>query len=546
MTAGVPYPEALQRLAAGRADRSAPPALEGTAVQQLLQDHHPDYRPEAQTELPVGPSRGVPAPRGLAQLLCRPALIHEADLEGLPVEETEVLVLGSGGAGAAAALTAAHSGASVVLATKLALGDSNTVMAESGMQTALQPDDPLQTHFDDSYEAGHRRALPEMLARMVESGPETVRWLIELGFRFDREGPEASADISARRAGGTSRPRLIGHGDQTGLELMKVLREALRLQPGLTVRARTPAIELLSDEHGRCQGAVLLDLDRKRLRLLRSRATILATGGLGRLHLHDFPTSNHFGATGDGLVLAYRMGVPLRDISSLQFHPTGLAWPPHLAGMLVPESARSAGVKLVNGQGERFVEELAPRDVVASAVLREIERGWGVERDGTLGVFLDLPGWLEQQPRALDRFPALAHLAGKCGLDPTHSPLLIRPTLHYQNGGLAIESDGSTRVPGLFCAGEAAGGIHGHNRLAGNALLDILVFGRISGARAAAEASLPRPGRASVNHLIRWERELTKAGLPLSGPRAPELFPDYANFALDSFLGRSSRSGVLG
>src|SRR4029450_814610 len=169
--------------------------------------------------------------------------------------------------------------------------------------------------------------------------------------------------------------RLLSSRDFTGLELMRVIREAVLLTPGITVLERAPALELLCDAHGACAGAVLLDLERRRRALARGGATILATGGSGRLHLSGFPTSNHYGATADGLVLAYRLGAPLRALASFQFPPTGIACPPHLTGTLISEAARTAGGQLLNGQGARFVDELAPRDIVAAAILREMAEG---------------------------------------------------------------------------------------------------------------------------------------------------------------------------
>ncbi|MGD7413260.1 FAD-binding protein, partial [Ralstonia pseudosolanacearum] len=225
------------------------------------------------------------------------------------------------------------------------------------------------------------------------------------------------------------------------------------------------------------------------LRPVLARAVVLATGGAGRLHLEGFATSNHYGATADGLVIAYRAGARLTDVDSFQYHPTGIAWPRHLAGGLVSEAARSLGARLVNGLGERFVDELAPRDVVAAAILRECENGRGIGRDGVTGVFLDTPDLLARQPDVLHtHLLSLAHLAKTCGIDPAREPLLVYPTLHYQNGGVVISPDGLTGVPGLYAAGEVTGGIHGRNRLMGNALLDIIAFGRRAGRHAAAHA----------------------------------------------------------
>jgi succinate dehydrogenase / fumarate reductase flavoprotein subunit/L-aspartate oxidase len=344
-----------------------------------------------------------------------------------------------------------------------------------------------------------------------------------------------------KKPGGATAARLLSYRDYTGLELMRVLREAVLLTPGITVLERHPAIELLSDPHGACAGAVLLDLERRRLVLARAGATVLSTGGAGRLHLAGFPTSNHYGATADGLVLAYRLGARLREMESFQYHPTGIAWPPHLAGTLISEAARAAGATMHNGLGQRFVDELAPRDVVSAAVLRELAEGRGVERDGCAGVLLDTPGLEAAQPGILEqRLVTLSQLAKRAGFDPAVEPCLIRPTLHYQNGGIAIDESGHTAVRGLLCAGEASGGLHGLNRLMGNALLELVAFGRRAGAAAAASVREEGPRGVGLTHLADWERGLVAAGLPLDR-RAPMLFPPCGNVDVSLLLREAAR-----
>jgi succinate dehydrogenase / fumarate reductase flavoprotein subunit/L-aspartate oxidase len=349
--------------------------------------------------------------------------------------------------------------------------------------------------------------------------------------------------LRRKRAGGTSAPRILSFKDATGLEIMRVLREATLLHPKITVWNRSPAVELLSDGAGRCRGAAIYSLYRHRFVVVRAGAVIMATGGAGRLHINGFPTSNHLGATADGLVLAYRLGARLREADSFQYHPTGVAWPDALRGQLISEAARSLGAQIRNGRGERFVEELAPRDVVAAAILREIGEGRGVERDGCTGVLLDTPGLERAKPGILaGSLVSLLHLAHKSHTDPAREPMLVTPTLHYQNGGIAVGPDGATDIAGLFCAGEASGGIHGRNRLMGNALLELVVFGRRSGAAAAAAARSGRiTGRANLNHVADWRRALAAAGLPLD-VRAPMLFPPVAGFdiAEDRALGRAA------
>lgn len=530
MTASIPYDEARRRYQAG-----GTPTLrdDPTPVEQLLKDWHPDHGANARVALAVGVNRGDACQPDLARLLQANSLIDDIDLAGAQVVNTDVLVIGGGGGGCAAALTAAGQGAKVILATKLRLGDSNTVMAEGGIQAAVGADDSPQLHFEDTLRAGHYCAQPELVAQMVMDGPDVLRWLIQLGMMFDLEqGGPMGGRLLRKKPGGASAARIHSYRDYTGLEMMRVLREAVDLEPGIEVWNRCPAVELLSDERGRCAGAVIYNLEWRSFVMVRARAVILATGGTGRLHLNRFPTSNHYGATADGLVLAYRLGAKLRELDSFQYHPTGIAYPPHLAGGLISEAARSAGAKLINGLGERFVDELKARDVVASAILRECGQGRGIERGGQVGVFLDTPTLEKENPGILEkRLVTLRHLARKCGHDPAAEPFMVYPTLHYQNGGVAIDKHGATDVAGLHCVGELSGGIHGRNRLMGNALLDILSMGRRAGAKAAESAGGVLTGRVGINHVYDWQRQLMLAGLPLD-QRSPRLFPDYANFDL--------------
>jgi succinate dehydrogenase / fumarate reductase flavoprotein subunit/L-aspartate oxidase len=443
-----------------------------------------------------------------------------------------VVIVGSGGAGCAAALSAAESGARVVLVTKLRLGDSNTVMAEGGIQACIGPDDTPQLHYEDTLRGGHFRADRKLVAQMVMDGPDVIRWLIQQGMQFDQEpGSQLmGGNLLLKRPGGASRPRILSFKDYTGLEMMRVLRMAVSNHPRIEVWNRTPVVELLSNDQGDCAGCVVYWLQNRAYTLVHAPAVILATGGIGRMHLNGFPTSNHFGAMGDGLVLAYRLGAKLRDMDAFQYHPTGLAHPQHKLGALVSEAARSMGAQLLNGRGVRFVDELKPRDHVSAAIIRECEEGRGIAADkGTEGVFLDIPTLERQNPGILQQFGSLVNLAERCGIDPSQTPFLVYPTLHYQNGGVRIDGDCATNVPGLYCAGELSGGIHGANRLMGNALLDILSFGRRAGASAASRRGAGRQQRVSIDHVHQWQRELTLAGLPLD-VKAPALFPDYANF----------------
>ncbi len=491
--------------------------------QQLLTTFHPDHRAETLTTLQVGPNKGDPCHTQLAGLLQADSRIDASDLAGARIEETDVLVIGGGGAGCAAALTAAQSGARVILATKLRLGDSNTIMAEGGIQAAVEKQDSLQAHFNDTYRAGYKLGDKALIKQLVSDGPETIQWLIQQGMQFDLD---PLGDLLTRRAGGISASRVVYFRDYTGLEMMRVLRAAVH-NSAIDVRHYSPAVELLSNESGHCAGAILSSLEDSRYIQIKARAVIIATGGIGRLHLNDFPTSNHFGATGDGLVLAYRLGARLRDLDSFQYHPTGVAFPGHLSGTLITEGLRSAGACIINAQGKRFVDELKSRDIVAAAIIRECQEGRGVDSQGIKGVWLDTAGLEARQAGILQqRFPKLVQLGIKSRIDIRTQPMLVYPTLHYQNGGVVIDKQGLSSVPGLYCVGEVSGGIHGRNRLMGNALLEIISFGRKAGASAASQRQNRGHKKITIDHISQLRRELMQNHMPMQS-RSPLLFPDY-------------------
>jgi L-aspartate oxidase len=277
-----------------------------------------------------------------------------------------------------------------------------------------------------------------------------------------------------------------------------------------------PAAELLTDGQGRVTGAVLEDLRDGRLTVVAARQVVLATGGSGRLHLGGASTSNHYGATGDGLVLAYRAGCCLVHPESFQYHPTGVAYPTALAGALLTEGLRSAGAWLRNRHGERFVDELLPRDVVAAALIAEGADGRGVVLpDGDYAVWLDA----RHVEGVRERFPSVSAKLARVGIDLQTTPVLTAPTLHYQNGGVRVDVEGQTDLPGLRACGEIAGGAHGTNRLMGNALLEVVAAGRRAGRAAATAVLHTEPGAITLDHLQEWQG---------AGPPAPVLLPDYA------------------
>lgn len=525
---GIPYDEALKRYHAG-GDRGLPQPDMG--ADELLRAYHPDYREDSLAALKVGPNQGEQCHRQLAGVLQADARIDEADLAGASIVETDVLVVGGGGAGCAAALMAEKAGARVIMATKLRLGDSNTVMAEGGIQASIEKGDTPRMHLDDTLTAGHNRGNRKLVAQMVMDAPDVIRWLIQQGMQFDLD---EFGDLLTRRAGGTSADRVVYYRDYTGLEMMRALREAVR-NSKVDVWDYSPAVELMSNESGHCAGAVISNLRDCKYVLVEAQSVILATGGIGRMHLNGFPTSNHFGATGDGLVLAYRLGAKLRDLDSFQYHPTGLAYPQHLAGTLITEGVRSAGAYILNGEGERFVDELKTRDYVSAAILKECAEGRGVcAGDNSVGVWLDTPEVERLNPGILQsRLPKLVALGRKCGINPAEMPLLIYPTLHYQNGGVVIDENGLSTVPGLYCVGEVSGGIHGRNRIMGNALLEIISFGRQAGAQAAELSHGRGHKKVTIEHLSRLRRELAVAGMPMD-VKGPMLFPECAKFENDS------------
>jgi succinate dehydrogenase / fumarate reductase flavoprotein subunit len=512
--------------------RTSFPKLEAAEADHLLHRHHPDYRREGKRAISVGPNRGDLAPLELVDLLEARPLIQAGDVDLSQVErDVDLLILGGGGAGTVAAIWAVKEGldpGQILIATKLRHGDANTMMAQGGIQAAVAPGDSPAQHFLDAYGGGHFTNRRDLVHALVEDAPGVLRWHEELGVLYDRD---ASGEMLRKHGGGTSRMRMHSAKDYTGMELMRVLRDEAR-DLEIPILEFASAVELLTDTEGRVAGAVLVDLETGCYRVVKARATILATGGFGRLHIQGFATTNHYGATADGLVIAYRAGARLCDMDAVQYHPTGAAYPEQLVGQLITEKVRAMGAQAVNRQGAQFVHPLEPRDVEASAFIRECyERGNHVETTtGFAGIWLDSP-MVEaiHGAGAIERnLAAMARMFRRFGIDMARHPILVFPTLHYQNGGLEIDPDGRTSVPGLFASGEVSGGIHGKNRLMGNSLLDVNVFGRRAG-RAAAREILAggRPGTAiTLDHAYRHEDERHRVGVQ-GELRSPLLLPDY-------------------
>ena len=495
---------------------------------ELLRQYHPDYHEEGFAVLSVGPNKGDKVPKELAALLQGKSRMDTADVDLDHIQfETDVLVIGGGGAGAAAAIEAARHGAKVLMATKLRIGDANTGMAEGGIQAADKESDSPAAHYLDAIGGGHYKNKPELLAELVLYGPEAIQWLSSLGVLFDKN---SDGSMVTTHGGGTSRKRMHACGDYTGAEIMRVLRDEVR-NAGVDVVEYSPAVELLLDGEGKAAGAVLYDFDTREYHVVRAKSVIIATGGAGRLHYQGFPTSNHYGSTADGLVMAYRAGVPLIYADAIQYHPTGAAYPPQIYGALVTEKVRSLGAMLVNKNGEAFLPPLETRDVVAAAIIRECqERDKGVYALHGPAVWLDTPmvDLINGEGTMEKRLPAMIHMYEKFGINIRKQPILVYPILHYQNGGICIGAKSETKIPGLYAAGEDVGGIHGTNRLMGNSLLDIIVFGRIAGTEAASYSQTAHTGKGTLDHVRRFDEERAEARVD-DDILSPKLLPNYTH-----------------
>ncbi len=525
--------EILQSMKKVEAARDANLALEPrrmTAEEKdaLLAAYHPDYKESEFETLKMGVSRGDKVPHELAALLQGKPRITAADVDLSRIDyDTDVLIIGGGGAGSSAAIEADNNGARCMIVTKLRIGDANTMMAEGGIQAADKPNDSPAVHYLDAFGGGHFAAKPELLYKLVNEAPDAIQWLNRLGVEFDK-APDGT--MITTHGGGTSRKRMHAARDYTGAEIMRTLRDEV-LNRGIPVIDYTAAVELILDENGRCAGAVLMNMETRELRVARAKTVILATGGAGRLHYQGFPTSNHYGATADGLILGYRAGAKLLYADTLQYHPTGAAYPDQIYGALVTEKVRSLGAKLVNAKGEVFMHPLETRDVSAASIIRECgDRGNGVKTPDGVGVWLDTP-MIERiggEGTILARIPAMHRMFAKYGIDIRVEPILVYPTLHYQNGGLDITPDGMTAVENLYAAGEVVGGIHGRNRLMGNSLLDVIVFGRNAGRTASEKAKSTEAGTLTLSHIDAFLKEREEAGIG-DETVSPKLLPVYTH-----------------
>ncbi|MFI3172890.1 MAG: FAD-dependent oxidoreductase [Eubacteriales bacterium] len=520
----------IKNVEATRAERMKTEPRRMTAEEKstLLEGFHPDYRKEGFKEIKVGTNKGEKAPAELNDLLHSNSRILGVDIDLNKVDyECDVLIIGGGGAGSSAAIEAHEAGADVMIVTKLRIGDANTMMAEGGIQAADKENDSPVQHYLDAFGGGHFAARPELLERLVMEAPDAINWLNDLGVMFDKD---EDGRMVTTHGGGTSRKRMHACKDYSGAEIMRTLRDEV-INREIPVIEFTSAVELIKDEKGQIAGAVLLNMETEEYMVAKAKTVVIATGGAGRLHYQNFPTSNHYGATADGLVMGYRAGAPLLYQDTIQYHPTGVAYPSQIFGALVTEKVRSLGAMLVNKDGEAFMHPLETRDVSAASIIRECsERGKGVETPLGSGVWLDTP-MIEMLggPGTIEaRIPAMLRMYINYGIDMRKEPILIYPTLHYQNGGLEIGGEGYTKaIDNLLVAGEAVGGIHGRNRLMGNSLLDIIVFGRQAGKAAAAKAKDVELGTMNLDHVAAYAEELATAEAA-TGDVSPLLLPRYA------------------
>jgi succinate dehydrogenase / fumarate reductase flavoprotein subunit len=400
--------------------------------------------------------------------------------EKYTTHETDVLIIGAGGAGMRAAISAFDHGSTVTVLSKSLLGKAHTVMAEGGIAAAManvDSKDSWEVHFADTIEEGVYISNYRMAEILAKEAPDRVRELEEYGALFDRT-PDGR--IMQRAFGAHTYRRLCHVGDRTGLEIIRTLEDQL-LHRGIIFFDEFYVTKLLK-EGQRVIGAMGLKLNTGEFHVFNSKAVIIATGGCGRIYK---VTSNSWESTGDGLGLAYDAGAELMDMEMIQFHPTGMVYPPGVKGLLVTEGVRGEGGILLNAQGERFMTRYSPkkmeldaRDVVARANYAEIMAGRGTPHGG---VYLDIthkgPDYIKRKlPSMYKQFMDFA------GVDITKEKMEVAPTVHYQMGGIRVDPETTaTNVEGLFAAGEVASGLHGANRLGGNSLADILVFGKRSG-----------------------------------------------------------------
>ncbi len=480
------------------------------------------------------------------------------------VVEHDVIVIGAGGAGLRAAIAAAAGGASVGLVCKSLLGKAHTVMAEGGVAAALSNADERDNwmvHFADTMRGGQYLNSWRMAELHAKEAPDRVRELESWGALLDRT-PDGR--MNQRNFGGHKYPRLAHVGDRTGLEMIRTLQDH-GIHQGIDVHMEVTVSKLLTDGD-RCVGAFAYDRERGRFKVFKAKAVVLATGGIGRAYTI---TSNSWEYTGDGHALAYHAGAELVDMEFVQFHPTGMVWPPSVRGILVTEGVRGEGGVLKNSEGRRFMfddipplyqgqtaatpeegwryvigdrearrpPELLTRDHIARKIVKEVKEGRGSPHGG---VFLDI-AWIKQNIKDSEghirkKLPSMYHQFKElAGVDITKEPMEVGPTTHYMMGGVRVDADSqmSTTVKGLFAAGECGGGLHGANRLGGNSLSDLLVFGKRAGEYAAKFAVESAPVKLSDDQVKLAE---TEALAPLERDAGADVGPFRLQYELQKLM----------
>ena len=388
----------------------------------------------------------------------------------------DVLVIGSGASGLAAAVSAERAGARVALATKGSLQANNSSKAQGGIQAAFGDDDSAEQHAADVFASSHETADPELVEVLTGEAPAAIHWLESLGVVFTR----SNGGYRLARCGGATRKRLLQVGDRTGHAITKQLREAWEAGTG-TSFTNAPLRELTETKSG--WRATCGDHS------VEAGAVVLAAGGrcYAEAQRRGELSTNHPNATGEVTQLALALGAESRDLDALQYHPNGGAWPSNMQGYSIPETTRAYGAVLLNAEGEEFTDSLGPRDAVSQAIFDEVDGGRGVTTpDGRPAVYLDTTRITADDAEV--SLPYMLRRYRGAGIDPLRERILTYPVLHYQNGGLVIDTDAATTIEGLYACGEIAGGTHGRNRMMGNSLLECAVFGRRAGKAAAGAA----------------------------------------------------------
>jgi aspartate oxidase len=391
----------------------------------------------------------------------------------------DVLVIGSGASGLAAAVSADRSGARVGLATKGSLQANNSSKAQGGIQASFGDDDSPDQHAADIWKSSHETSDQTLVDVLTGDARSAIHWLEELGVEFTRDD---DGGYRLARCGGASAKRLLQVGDRTGHAITKQLREAWEAGDG-TSFTNAPLHEL-TQVNGHWSARV-------GERTVEAGTVVLAAGGrcYAVAEQRGELSTNHPNATGEVTQLALELGAEARDLDALQYHPNGGAWPPNMQGYSIPETTRAYGAVLLNAEGEEFTDSLGPRDAVSQAIVDEVAAGRGVNTpDGRPAIYLDTTRIAEADAEI--SLPYMLRRYRGAGIDPLREKILTYPVLHYQNGGLVIDTAAETTLEGVYACGEIAGGTHGRNRMMGNSLLECVVFGRRAGRAAAEKASV--------------------------------------------------------